>query len=440
MVSFVIQFAIVLTCIGIGGRFGGIGLGAAGGLGLAILTFGFGLPPASPPVTVVFIILAVITCITLLQAAGGLDLLVTLAERILQKWPGAITFLGPAVAYFFTAICGTGYVAFSVYPVIAEIAADARIRPERAISMSVIAANFGLIASPVSAVITSTIAFLANLHVSVSAFQILSITIPGTFLGCLTGCLFVLKRGHELENDPEFQRRIAAGEFETVKASERITNTVTKEARSGLIIFLTGIVLVVLLGSVPELLPKWNSGNGMERMSIPVALQIIMLATACIIMIVCRIPSSRLDSGSVFKAGLVGVVAIFGLSWMMNSFFEAWHELFNTALPGFRNPVLFGVIVFGLSAVIYSPAATATALLPVGFLMGYPVETLIVLLPATCGSFIIPGGAQVGCVAFDRTGTTRIGKYVVNHSYMLPGLVSVLASTMFCFLMSRLLM
>lgn len=131
MMLFVIQFAIVLTCIGIGGRFGGIGLGAAGGLGLAILTFGFGVPPDSPPITVISIILAVITCIAILQAAGGLDLFVTIAEKILQKRPSAITFLGPAVAYLFTAICGTGYVAFSIYPVIAEIAADARVRPER---------------------------------------------------------------------------------------------------------------------------------------------------------------------------------------------------------------------------------------------------------------------------------------------------------------------
>ncbi|HGN9371775.1 TPA: anaerobic C4-dicarboxylate transporter family protein [Citrobacter pasteurii] len=438
MVLFVTQFAIVLTCIGIGGRFGGIGLGAAGGLGLAILTFGFGLPPDSPPITVISIILAVITCITILQAAGGLDLFVTMAERILRKWPGAITFLGPAVAYLFTAICGTGYVAFSVYPVIAEIAADARVRPERAMSMSVIAANFGLIASPVSAVVTGTIAVLAGLHVS--ALDILLVTIPGTFLGCLVGCLFVFKRGHELNSDPEFQRRVAEGEFESIKAEERAASIVTKEAKRGLLIFLIGIILVVLMGSIPELRPEWNNGTGMERMSIPTTLQIVMLTTACIIMMVCRISPSKLDSGSVFKAGLVGVVAIFGLSWMMNSFFEAWHELFNTAFHDFQNPVLFGIIVFGLSAVIYSPAATAVALLPAGVLMGYPAETLVALLPLTCGSFIIPGGAQIGCVAFDRTGTTRIGKYVVNHSYMLPGLVTVVASTLFCFLFSSMLM
>lgn len=311
----------------------------------------------------------------------------TIAEKILQKRPGAITFLGPAVAYLFTAICGTGYVAFSIYPVIAEIAADARVRPERAMSMSVIAANFGLIASPVSAVVTGTIAVFSGLHVS--ALDILLITVPGTILGCLVGCLFVYKRGHDLETDPEFQRRVAEGEFESVKTGERTISIISKTAKKALMIFISGIILVVVLGSVPELRPVWNTSAGVERMSIPTALQIIMLTTACIIMMVCRISPSKLDSGSVFKAGLVGVVAIFGLSWMMSSFFEAWQDLFNNTFNDFHNPVIFGVIVFVLSAVIYSPAATAVALFPAGVLMGYSTETLIALLPVTCGSFII---------------------------------------------------
>jgi len=435
---FLVQFLIVLVCIGLGGRFGGIGLGAAGGLGLAILTFGFGLPPDSPPITVISIIIAVITCVTILQAAGGLDLLVTMAEKILRKWPGAITFLGPFVAFLFTALCGTGYVAFSVYPVIAEIATDARVRPERAMSMSVIAANFGLIASPVSAVITGTLAILAGLHVS--ALDILSVTVPGTLLGCLAGCLFVWKRGNELDNEPEFQRRIAEGTFKPLKTQENKDETASGKARKGLVIFIIGILLVVLMGSVPELRPLWNDGHTIKRMDVPTTLQIIMLTTACIIMLICRIPSLSLDSGSVFKSGLVGVVAIFGLSWMMNSFFAAWSDLFNSAYRDFQNPLLFGLLVFILSAVIYSPAATAVALFPAGVMMGYPAATLIALLPLTCGSFIIPGGAQIGCVAFDRTGTTKIGKYVVNHSYMLPGLVTTLSSSVFCFLLAGILL
>lgn len=100
MMLFVIQFAIVLTCIGIGGRFGGIGLGAAGGLGLAILTFGFGVPPDSPPITVISIILAVITCIAILQAAGGLDLFVTIAEKYCKRGLVQSRFLGQQLLIF----------------------------------------------------------------------------------------------------------------------------------------------------------------------------------------------------------------------------------------------------------------------------------------------------------------------------------------------------
>lgn len=438
MTLFLFQFLIVIICIGLGGRFGGIGLGAAGGLGLAILTFGFGLPPDSPPITVISIIIAVITCVAILQAAGGLDLLVIIAERILRKWPGAITFLGPFIAFLVTALCGTGYVAFSVYPVIAEIATDARVRPERAMSMSVIAANFGLLASPVSAVITGSLAIFAGLHVS--ALDILVVTVPGTLLGCLVGCLFVWKRGKELDDEPEFQRRVMEGTFRPLDTKKNEDRTTSGTARKGLIVFLIGILLVIVMGSAPELRPLLKNGLTVERMDVPTTLQIIMLTTACIIMFICRIPSLTLDSGSVFKSGLVGVVAIFGLSWMMNTFFVAWNDLFNSVYHDIQNPIFFGLLVFILSAVIYSPAATTAALFPAGVMMGYPAATLIALLPLTCGSFIIPGGAQIGCVAFDRTGTTKIGKYVLNHSYMLPGLVTTLSSTVFCFILADLIL
>jgi anaerobic C4-dicarboxylate transporter DcuB len=436
MFLFWTQFALVLVCIGIGGRFGGIGLGAAGGLGLGILTFIFGLQPDSPPVTVMLIILSVITCVTILQAAGSLDLLVSIAEKMLRKKPSAITFLGPAVTYIFTVFCGTSYVAFSVYPVIAEIATEAKVRPERAMSMSVISSNFALIASPMSAAITGMIAIIAGLHVT--PLQILLITIPGTIIGCLIGCLFVNKRGKELDDDPEYQRRIACREFEVSNVSERKEYTASKEAKLGLILFLMAIIAVVALGSSPSLRPEWvDAGGAVSKMSVPTALQIIMLMTSCFIMVFCRIDPHKLDSGSVFKAGLIGVVAIFGLAWMVGTFFAAYSELFNTAFSGMRYPLLFGVVMFIFSTVIYSPSATVAALMPLGVAMGLPAWMLVGLLPATCGCFIIPGAAQIGCVAFDRTGTTRLGNFVINHSYLLPGMVVLIVSTVTCLLLSQ---
>lgn len=420
------EFAVVLVCIAIGGRFGGIGLGAAGGLGLFILTFIFGLPPDSPPVSVILIIISVITCVTILQAAGGLDLLVSYAEKLLRKKPNAITFIGPLVCYLFTLLCGTSYVAFSAYPVIAEVATEAKVRPERAISMSVNAANMALVASPISAAVAGMVAKAASLDISI--LDILSITLPGTLLGCLAGCLFVYKRGAELDQDSEYLRRKSAGELEKITLSHQATGQ-KRSAFIGLALFLLGTLSVIILSSFAELRPHWNG----EAMPIATTLQIIMLAVACLIMMVCRIPPEKLHSGSTFKAGLIGVVGILGLSWMTGTFFSTYSQQFTESFSGVlvAYPALFGFVLFALSILIYSPAATIIALMPMGIAMGIPAPTLIALMPAACAVFIIPGGSQIACIAFDRTGTTRLGRYVIDHSFMLPGMVSLVMSVLF---------
>lgn len=411
----------------IGGRFSGIGLGVAGGFGLAVLTLGFGLPVGELPTSVVFIILTVITCVSLLQGAGGLDYMISLAEKILRKKPSAITFLGPMVSYLFTVICGTSYVAFSVYPVIAEIAINAKVRPERAMSMSVIASNMAVCASPTSAIMAAMIAFTASL--GVTPLKILAVAIPACLIGVLIGCLFVYKRGAELADDPEFKRRVATGQFQENYELKRNTNLATKSAKLSVAIFITAIIIIILATSHPELLP--HIGQDGKAISVPTLLQIMMLATGAIIMVACKIPRDKLDSGSVFKAGLVGAVGILGISWMTDTFF-ATHlkfitEVFSQTLITY--PMLFGAMLFVTSMVLYSPAATAVTLMPIGISLGLSPEILIGLMPATCAVFIIPGGAQISCVAFDRTGTTQIGKYGFNHSYLIPGMVSIIAST-----------
>ena len=428
-IMFWLQLSIILCCIAIGGRFSGIGLGAAGGLGLAILTIGFGMALGEAPTSVIFIIIAVITCVSILQGAGGLDFLVSIAEKILRKKPSAITFLGPFVCYFFTVICGTSYVAFSVYPVIAEIAIAARIRPERAMSMSVIASNMAIPASPTTALTAAMIGITAASGVTPAA--ILLVTIPACFLGVLAGCLFVYKRGAELQQDPEFQRRIASGEFQDQIASKQVAlKDMSKQAKISLAIFLLSIASIILVSSFPALLPKLSNGAKETVMSIPVLLQVVMLATGAIIMIICKVSPDRLDSGSVFKAGLVGVVGILGISWMTDTFFSAYLGFIKemSAHIILQSPALFGLALFIASMILYSPAATAVALMPIGVSLGLSPEILIGMLPATCAVFIIPGGAQIGCVAFDRTGTTQIGRFGFNHSYLIPGLVAMGAS------------
>lgn len=424
---FWIQLAIIVACIAIGGRFSGIGLGAAGGFGLGVLTFGFGLALGEPPTSVIFIIMAVITCVSILQGAGGLDYLVSIAENLLRKKPGAITFLGPFVCYFFTVICGTSYVAFSVYPVIAEIAIDAKVRPERAMSMSVIASNMAVCASPTSAIAAAMIGITSS--IGVTPVHIVAVTLPACFLGVLAGCFFVCKKGAELASDPEFKRRVASGEFtERARAEKTSHAAASTQAKISLAIFILSIVGIIIVSSFPALLPKLGAGG--KAMSIPALLQIVMLSTGALIMVLCKIPRDRLDSGSVFKAGLVGAVGILGISWMTDTFFSAYFgyitELSSDVLAA--SPALFGLVLFFGSMILYSPAATAVAFMPLGVSLGLSPAILVALMPATCAVFIIPGGAQIGCVAFDRTGTTKIGRYGFNHSYLLPGLVSMAVS------------
>lgn len=424
---FWVQLAIIIVCIAIGARFSGIGLGAAGGFGLAILTIGFGMALGEPPVSVIFIIMAVITCVSILQGAGGLNFLVAIAEKILRKNPSLITFLGPLVCYFFTVICGTSYIAFSVYPIIAEIAIDARIRPERAMSMSVIASNMAIPASPTSAMTAAMIAITAA--IGVAPFQIFAVTIPACFIGVLSGCFFVYKRGAELENDPEFKRRLATGEFQEQPSSTKhfIQNSTT-QAKISVALFITSIIIIIIISSFPALLPKLGPEN--KPMSISALLQVVMLATGALIMVICKVPRDQLDAGSVFKAGLVGSVGIFGISWMTDTFFASYIGLIKEVSSGIllQYPVLFGVALFIVSVVLYSPAATTVMLMPIAVSLGLPPAILIGLIPAACAVFIIPGGAQIGCVAFDRTGTTKIGRFGFNHSYLLPGLVSMVIS------------
>lgn len=431
---FYLQFFIVMACIGIGGRFGGMGLGAGGGLGVMILVLGFGLKPSSPSITAILIIIAVIGAVSVLQAAGGLDYLVRIAEKILRKKPQAITFVAPVVTSIFTLFCGTTYVAFSLYPVIAEVAAEAKVRPERAISATVIAASVAVAASPMSAATAGMVAILYE-YAGVSLGQIMAVTLPSFFMAAIITSFSVYKRGKELEDDPEFKRRIAAGEYESLHAEKRETFVASPAAKRGVIIFGLGVLTVLILGSFTGLLPVWD-GN---RLSTPMVIQMVMLSAALLIMVVGKVPGNALNQGSVFRAGLMGVVAIFGVSWMTATFFDAYQpdlmKVFGELVSG--APMLFGIVVFIFSLIIMSPAATVAAIMPLGVSLGIPAPFLIALYPCTCGDFIIPGANQIGCVAFDRTGTTKIGRFVVNHSYIRPGFVMVISQVILAYFMTK---
>ena len=436
---FWVQFIILLACIFIGARLGGVGLGVMGGVGLAILVFGFGLEPTSAPIDVMLMILAVITAAGALQASGGMEYLVYLAEKALRKNPKRITFMAPIITYLFTLCAGTGHVAYSVLPVIAEVSRESGVRPERPMSIAVIASQQAITASPISAATVALLALLADFKITL--LDILLICIPSTFIACMIGAFVVSKMGKELPEDPIYLKRLEEGLAPISKdKKEYVAN---KGAKFSVILFLLAAVFVVLLGSFEELRPGWEIEGVFTRMGMPAAIEIVMLTIAALIIIFCKPNVEEIVSGSVFKAGAAAVVAIFGIAWMGDTFFKGNAELINNSIAGLVTsaPWLFAVALFALSILLYSQAATVRTLMPLGVTLGINPALLVAMFPAVNGYFFIPNyPTVVAAINFDRTGTTRIGKYILNHSFMVPGLVSTIGAIVIGILLSTIIL
>lgn len=439
MISFWLQLAVVLACIFIGARLSGVGIGLAGAFGLTILTFVFHLRPSSPPVNVLLIIISVVTVVSTLQAAGGLDYLVSIAEKILRKDPNRITIIGPLVAYVFTMLAGTAYVALSVFPVIAEVAFEAKVRPERPISMSLVASKIAITGSPMSAATVAMLALLAPSGITLG--QIILVTVPAGFIGCLVGSLFVYKRGLELEDDPEFQRRLAAGEIQPPKGF--VEKEHTPEARRSVWLFLVVIAVVVTMGTFKSLVPQWEVNGKIVRLSSPHTIEMLMLSASLLIVMLCKAKPAKIVSGSVFRAGMVGVIAIFGVAWMTDTFFIQHKDLFIRVCADVvkAHPWTFSIALYCMAAILFSQGATVAAIMPLGVSLGIPAPYLIAMFPAVNATFVFPAtGTLVGAMSFDQSGSTRIGKFVLNHSFMMPGTVSIIAAVASGFLLIWLLL
>ncbi len=420
-----LQLLFVLVAIIIGARLGGIGLGVLGGLGLAVLTFVFGLEPTSPPIDVMLMIVAVIAAASCMQAAGGLDLMVKWAEKLLRKNPSKITLLSPLVTYIFTFIAGTGHVAYSVLPVIAEVATETKIRPERPLGIAVIASQQAITASPISAATVALLSMLSGYHISL--MDILMISVPCTLIGVLAGAFCSLHVGKELAEDPEYLRRIANGAF---TSDQYRTNGVEnhRAALLSVVIFIAATIGIVLFGSMTELRPWFSLPDGSSRqMQMAHIIEILMLSAAALILLVTRTDGIKAVQGSVFSAGMQAVVAIFGIAWMGDTFIGGNMEELKGSIEHIvtEMPWLFGLALFVMSILLFSQAATIRAMLPLGIALGISPYMLIALFPAVNGYFFIPNyPTVVAAINFDRTGTTHIGKYVLNHSFMMPGLVA----------------
>ncbi|MCK3655165.1 C4-dicarboxylate ABC transporter [Pasteurellaceae bacterium Macca] len=436
---FLLQFAIVLLCILIGARIGGIGLGVLGGLGLAILAFGFGLQPANLPIDVMFMIMAVVSAAAAMQASGGLDYMIKIATNILRRNPKYITFIAPLVTWTFTVLAGTGHVAYSVLPVIAEVSRHNGIRPERPLSMAVIASQFAIVASPIAAAVTSVVVFLEPQGIHLG--DVLKVTMPATILGLFCACLIVNKMGKELKDDPNYQRLLQDPNYIANNKVEKNDSQVEISSRAKISVglFLFGALLVVLMGAFPSLRPVFNG----KPMGMAHTIEIVMLSVGALIMLICKPNGNAVTQGSVFHAGMRAVIAIFGIAWLGDTLMHAHigevkgmvSNLVETA------PWTFAFALFALSVLVNSQGATVATLFPLAIALGIPAPILIGVFVAVNGYFFIPNyGPIIASIDFDTTGTTRIGKFIFNHSFMLPGLLSMAFSIGFGLLFANILL
>ena len=427
-----IELLIVLLAIFVGARVGGIGLGIFGMMGLGVLVFGFGLTPGNPPIDVMLIIVAVITAAATLQAAGGLDYLVKVAEKILRKNPAMITFLAPVVCYFFTLFSGTGHIAYSLLPIISEIATDSKVRPERPLSISVIASQQAITASPISAATAALLSAELLGDKGVTLGNILMVCIPATLVGVIVGAIAVSFMGVPLEKDPEYLRRLREGVLDAEgKSEEALSPQAAKRAKTSVIVFLIGVLSIVLFGSIDSLRPTFTVNGQLIKLGMTQVIEIVMMSTAGLMLIFAKADINKAVKGSVFIAGMQAVIAIFGIAWMGDTFFAGNIEFFKTHIEQIvtQYPFLFSVALFVMSVLLFSQAATVRTLYPLGIALGIHPMAMVAMFPAVNGYFFIPNyPTVVAAINFDRTGTTRIGKYVLNHSFQLPGFVATIVA------------
>jgi anaerobic C4-dicarboxylate transporter-like protein len=437
-----IELIILLACIIIGARLGGIALGTVAGIGLAIFVFIFALPPGGPPQGVLGMIIAVITALAAMQAAGGLDYLVSLAGKIMHKHPQYITFVAPVVTYLLVLGSGTTHVIYALLPVIAEVARKGNIRPERPLSISVIAGFNGGIASPISAATVAMLGLLAANGISLP--RLLAVIIPSTFLAVLIGALSVAWRGKQLSDDPEYQKRLESGALKLQIAAPEVKGENVRRARGSMLLFLAGIITVVLIGMFPKLRPAYDVvGDGMadtDQVSMGMAIMIVMIAVAGFTMLFFKASPEATLKGTIMRSGITAIISILGVSWLGSSFFEGNRTLIVSKISDLVQvyPFAFAVGMFALSTMLFSQAATVSLLMPVGQALGLPVNLLVAFYPAAGGLFFLPTyGTVLAAVSFDQTGTTKIGKYLLNHSFMRPGLVTTVSAIVLAALLSR---
>ncbi len=416
------QGAVVIIAILLGVRTGGIGLGLWGLVGLAVLVFLFKLPPGDPPTSSMFIILMVITAASTMQSVGGIDYLVNVARTLLKKNPAYITLIAPLVAFVFTMGAGTGFIYYPLIPVIYAVAYANRIRPERPLAVAGTASQFAITASPVSAAMATLVGLLEPVGFDIG--DILIVIVPASIIATVVAAFVQMKRGADLDDDAEYQRRLAEGEIQPVDLSALENKELPPEAKRSTIIFLLGIAVIVVLAMVERLRPAFPDETGaLVPISTSIVIQIVMGVTATVIVLTCGVKIKDVVTQSTMTSGLIGLIALFGIAWLA----DTWIGANEAAIVGAMGDLVeqwrwfIAVAIFIVGALTTSQAAALAAIVPIGLALGVPPQYLAAFATACIGIYFFPAnGSQVTSIATDETGTTGISKYAIWHSFSLP--------------------
>jgi anaerobic C4-dicarboxylate transporter DcuB len=448
MTQFWIQFVLVLSAILLGIRKGGVALGMIGGLGVAVLVFLFRAAPSEPPVAVMLIIIAVVTASATLQVAGGLDYLVQIAEKLLRAHPKYVTLIAPLCTFALTVCVGTGHAVYALLPVISDVAVRTRIRPERPMAVASVAAQMGITASPVAAAVTTFLGYSARMGTPLTIYDILKITIPAGIVGVIAASLWSLNRGKDLYEDPQFLARLEDPKFkESLDVSvTTLGKELPKTARPSVALFFGGVLFIVILAlrdtaanaglSLPQLVPLVDG----KPVPMTTIVQVVMLAFGALILFATKVKAADVAKSTVFQAGMVAVVSIFGIAWMSDTFVSANKPFLVSKIGDMVQfaPWTFALAMFCVSAFVKSQAATLTVMIPFGIALKLPATLMLGLMPASYAYFFFAFyPSDIAAMNMDRTGTTRIGKYLLNHSFMIPGLIGVSVSTAVAYTLSK---
>ena len=440
--SMIIQLLIVLAALYVGSRYGSLALGAISGIGLAILVFGFGMKPGNPPTDVIYIIIAAVTCAGMLQASGGMDWMIQIAEKLLRNHPKWITFLAPLCTFFLTVFVGTGHVVYTLMPIICDIALKKGIRPERPCGVASIASQVGITCSPIAAAVVAFSAISAENGFEVNNIQIVLISIPACLCGLMAAAAASYNRGLDLDKDPQFQAKLKDPEqynYIYGNSATTLDKRIAPEAKRAVYVFMLALGVIVMLSVLQifgiNILPSWDG----KPLKMNLVIQIVMISAAALMIIFCRAQPKKAVAGPVWQSGMVAVVAIYGIAWMADTYFSNYMPEIQAMLEDIvkSHPWTIAIVFFLVSVLINSQGAVVVSMLPLAYSLGIEGPILLGVLPSVYGYFFIPNyPSDIATVNFDRSGTTIIGKYLLNHSFMMPGLICVFVSTIVAYALS----